>query len=72
MCFFGCGFFHPDKKLFFMLTGAFWELLEYALSTDVHFWEERGVNSLWDLWYAMNRHYFVTLANSRLCVIAPS
>jgi len=45
------GFFCPDMPWLFMGLGIFWELLEFALSQDTSFWAERGVNSVWDIWF---------------------
>eukprot|EP00457_Paulinella_chromatophora_P019582 gb/GEZN01021297.1/.p1 GENE.gb/GEZN01021297.1/~~gb/GEZN01021297.1/.p1 ORF type:complete len:170 (-),score=19.67 gb/GEZN01021297.1/:84-593(-) len=51
MTFICCGLGAPRQKLFFMATGILWEAAEYALTSEDEFWSERGINSLWDIWF---------------------
>jgi hypothetical protein len=37
-----------------MAYGVAWEAVEFVLAGDGRlrgFWEERGINSLWDVWF---------------------
>jgi len=50
----GLGYLHPDQLGLFMVYGAVWELIEWALAQSPvvrSFWEERLLNTFWDLWF---------------------
>eukprot|EP01061_Rhynchopus_euleeides_P042866 TRINITY_DN74776_c0_g1_i1.p1 TRINITY_DN74776_c0_g1~~TRINITY_DN74776_c0_g1_i1.p1 ORF type:complete len:157 (+),score=65.79 TRINITY_DN74776_c0_g1_i1:167-637(+) len=52
----GIGFVMPDQFLVTLLGGVVFEFVEGHLSdtpiTELHtFWEERGVNSVWDIFF---------------------
>jgi hypothetical protein len=52
--FVGLGYLHPDQLALFMTYGVAWEALEWALAAHPvvrSFWEERLVNSFWDVWF---------------------
>lgn len=51
LCFMGCAFVSPGGMTTFMLFGVLWELYEFVLSGGSSFWSERGVNTMWDLWF---------------------
>jgi len=46
-----CGSVFPSNLSIYMLTGIIWEIIEYILAGDSDFWSERGVNTIWDLWF---------------------
>ena len=50
----GLGYLHPDRLLLFTGFGVGWEFIEWVLAqTPVvrSFWEERLLNSFWDIWF---------------------
>jgi len=46
-----CGYCQPDQMWTFMGYGIFWELCEFIFAGGHDFWAERGINSLWDIWF---------------------
>jgi len=44
-------FIYPNQLALFSMYGVIWEVLEFVLAGGSNFWEERGINSLWDLWF---------------------
>jgi len=44
-------YIYPNQLALFSMYGVIWEVLEFILAGGSNFWEERGVNSLWDLWF---------------------
>jgi hypothetical protein len=44
-------YIYPNQLALFSMYGVLWEVLEFVLAGGSDFWEERGVNSLWDLWF---------------------
>eukprot|EP00873_Tetraselmis_striata_P019673 jgi/Tetstr1/439937/TSEL_028344.t1 len=54
-CFTGVGFLYPEQPVTYFIYGGLWEAIEYALTYTTPslkaFWTERGVNSVWDLWF---------------------
>eukprot|EP00123_Amoebidium_parasiticum_P004252 comp15539_c0_seq1/m.12591 comp15539_c0_seq1/g.12591 ORF comp15539_c0_seq1/g.12591 comp15539_c0_seq1/m.12591 type:complete len:248 (-) comp15539_c0_seq1:53-796(-) len=49
--FLSLGYLYPDQTLLFAFYGVLWEVVEYVLSGDHDFWGERGVNSMWDIYF---------------------
>ena len=50
----GLGYLHPDQLLLFMLYGIAWEGIEFAIAQSPivrSFWEERLLNTFWDIWF---------------------
>ena len=45
------GYLYPDQIMLMTLYGVLWEGVEFALSTDHDFWGERGINTVWDIFF---------------------
>mmetsp|Transcript_35261 Transcript_35261/g.62879 ORF Transcript_35261/g.62879 Transcript_35261/m.62879 type:complete len:167 (-) Transcript_35261:498-998(-) len=55
VCFLGVGFLYPEQPVTYFVYGCVWEAIEFGLTYTTPslkaFWTERGVNSVWDLWF---------------------